>query len=284
MVGFGWFVIVVVSSPLYSPPFVVTATLVRIVVFAFHEQAVHPGSLGDAAVGVIHCALPVWLVIDGVDLACVGSPLACLRVREGHAEHHGPLRRRRGGLMLMMWKRPLLLMMRMRLLIISIPPTMIKMLMPRNVLLAHDASTPIHGTILRRRPGSLALPISMRRQRRRLLRGVPLLLLLATSMMPPFHQARMSLAPHFRNTIVARAMLATLPIPIPIAALLLFLLPVLTIFSFAATIAMAITVAAAIVIVLLGANLIADAAHLVETAFRTVSYYYFPSSEEFLLA
>jgi len=69
-----------------SPPFVVA------VVFAFREHAVRPGSLGDAAVGVIHCALPIWLVVDRVDLACVGPPLACLRVREGHAEHHSPLR------------------------------------------------------------------------------------------------------------------------------------------------------------------------------------------------
>eukprot|EP00584_Thalassiosira_punctigera_P024517 CAMPEP_0172576946 /NCGR_PEP_ID=MMETSP1067-20121228/137983_1 /TAXON_ID=265564 ORGANISM="Thalassiosira punctigera, Strain Tpunct2005C2" /NCGR_SAMPLE_ID=MMETSP1067 /ASSEMBLY_ACC=CAM_ASM_000444 /LENGTH=186 /DNA_ID=CAMNT_0013369625 /DNA_START=102 /DNA_END=662 /DNA_ORIENTATION=+ len=71
------------------------------VILTLHKHAIDPRPLSDAAVGIIHGALPIGLVVDGVDLAGVGPPLARQRVGKGHAEHHGPLVRRRGKLLLL---------------------------------------------------------------------------------------------------------------------------------------------------------------------------------------
>ena len=46
------------------------------ILLGIREHSIHPRPLGDAAIRIIDSALPVRLVIDGVDLAGVRTPLA----------------------------------------------------------------------------------------------------------------------------------------------------------------------------------------------------------------
>ena len=61
-------------------------------IHVLHEYPILPRPLGDAPASVVDRALPIGLVIQGIDLPGVRAPIPRLRVNECHAKDHGPLR------------------------------------------------------------------------------------------------------------------------------------------------------------------------------------------------
>lgn len=256
------------------------------VVFALHEQTIHPRPLGNTPIGIIHRSLPIRLVIDGIHLASVSPPLSRLGIRECHAQHHGALCGRRGRRVLMMLLGRRLLMVRMRGLVIIIPPpsssssamSMKARMMSWNILLAHHATRPVHAS-WRRGAGGLA-EISL---------GVMSSPASASvTIVRALEAAILSLATHLRYAIGASQPMLIAPALSPIIPLAmtttLFLLLLFSPATPALSPLIAIISATSSTVVILLGNLIADTTHLVEATFRTVSYYYFPSSEYFLFA
>mmetsp|Transcript_30570 Transcript_30570/g.52200 ORF Transcript_30570/g.52200 Transcript_30570/m.52200 type:complete len:206 (+) Transcript_30570:286-903(+) len=163
------------------------------------------------------------------------------------------------------------------------------MVLVSDVLFAHHAAVSIHGTVLGRGSSGLALSVPVGRTS-------PLRRMAVLGMMPPTSTSLVmiplvSLAPHLRNRILRAAPMIRIPmrmtrrplppLPIPIAALLLLLL---LLPAAPLPVPVAVLAAAVIVVILLRADLVADASHFVEAAFRTVADDDFPSPEHLFLA